>query len=208
MCTAQARTAHEHDRTHIPPGLSLEALDRLLVALEVQVIALSEYVVGPSRVRELGGLGSPSFRYIKDGHGNLHTSGESGVGIGPHMLIVVPPGCAFRFEPATPAGTVMFCGIFRSLLGNSIDLFDTLEVPVIEQFSKDDGLEPGLQDALAELAAGNVCSDVLVSIAVKQVIVALIRRSLRTMNGWTRRLAVLAAAEHEFGRAQVNSGQG
>jgi AraC family transcriptional activator of mtrCDE len=91
----------------------------------------------------------------------------------------------------------MLCGIFRSLYGNSVDLFDTLDVPIIEQFSKDDALEPRLQLALTELIAHDICSDVLVSAAVKQVIVALIRRSLRSSNSWTRRFAELSVAEHE-----------
>jgi AraC family transcriptional activator of mtrCDE len=156
----------------------------------------------------------------------VYRRNEGPAEIGPQTLIVVPPGCPFRFEPTSPnrseiesvqesqcsnqTGTTAFMlsGIFRSLYRNSIDLFDTLDAPIIEQFSKDDALELRLQLALAELIARNVCSDVLVSTVMKQVVVALIRRSFHSMNSWTQRFSVLAVGEHESARKQVNSRQG
>jgi len=191
-----------------PRWLSLEALDRLVSAMDVQVIALSECVVGPGCALDLGGCDTPSFHYIREGHGRLYTPGGIPADVEPQTLIIVPPHCPFRFEPASPAspepaGATVFilCGRFRSLCGDSIDLFDTLNAPIAEQFSGDDGLEPILQLALAEHISGGICSDVLVSSAMKQVLIALIRRAVLSLKGWTRRFVVLQVSDHPSNRA-------
>lgn len=191
VCTFTPRTA-THGGMRVPMWLSFDALNTLVGALDVQVIALSECVVGPGFSLDLNECETPSFHYLREGHGRLYTPNEMPVEIDPQTLIVVPPKCPFRFELTSGQDTVfMTCGIFRTLYGGSIDLFDTLHVPIVEQFSRDDALEHKLQLALTELVSRNVCSDVLVSSAVKQVIVALIRRSFLSLNSWTRRFAVL-----------------
>jgi AraC family transcriptional activator of mtrCDE len=201
--------------THASPWISFDALDRLVNTMDVQVIALSECAVGPGFGLELDGCDTPRFHYICEGYGRLYTPGETPAEIGPQMLVIVPPFCSFRFEPAsqrdpepesvqespiptrTATSAFMLCGTFRSLCGDSTELFDTLHVPIVEQFSKADGLELKLRLALTELMTGDVCSGVLVSIAIKQVIVALIRRSVLSGRAWTRRFLALSLTEHE-----------
>jgi AraC family transcriptional activator of mtrCDE len=223
LCSFTPRIASHHGAMHVPPWLSIEALNRLVSTMDVQVIALSECVVGPGFSLDLNGVDTPSFHYIRQGHGRLYTPNEMPAQIGPQTLIIVPPHCPFRFElaPPPPSGpesaqgscspnrtettVFMLCGTFRSLYSNSIDLFDTLQVPIVEKFSKDDGLELKLQLALTDLISSEVCSDVLVSTAIKQVLVTLIRRSVLSLKGWTRRFVALSVAEHKFARAQANS---
>jgi AraC family transcriptional activator of mtrCDE len=211
VCAFEPRMPIQRGDLSIPPGLSVQALDRLIGAMDVQVIALFECVVGAGFALDLDERDVPSLHYIREGHGSIYTHNERRAGIGPQTLVIVPPRCPFRFEPSsktesgqesqgpnrTETTAFMLCGIFRSLYGDSVDLFDTLDDPIIEQFSEDDAVEHRLQFALTELVAGNPCSDVLVSTAVKQVIVALIRRSFRSMNSLTRRFAVLSAPEHD-----------
>lgn len=210
VCSLKTSKAGDHGRMHVPPWLSFDALNRLVSTMDVQVITLSECVVGPGFALDLNERNAPSFYYIREGHGLLYMPHERPAEIRPQMLIIVPPKCPFRFEPTAPSRSViesvqeakghdrtattafMLCGVFRSLCGNSIDIFDTLRCPIIEQFSRDDALELRLQHALTEQIARDVCSDVLVSTAVQQVIVALIRSSLRSRNNWTRRFAVLS----------------
>lgn len=223
ICTIRPHAARSLDRGDIPPWLSLETLNLLVRTIDVQVIALSECILGPGFTLDLIGRETPSFHYIREGHGRLYGPNKIPVEIGPQTLIIVPPKCAFKFELTsangseieesrdfnqTEARAIMLCGIFRSLCGNSIDLFDTLHLPIVEQFSKDDALELRLQLALTELITRNVCSDVLVSTAMKQVIVAVIRRSFLSLNILIRRLAMLSVAEHETTCAEVNSIQG
>ncbi|GAB3427547.1 cupin domain-containing protein [Massilia solisilvae] len=221
LCGFTPRVAISQVVTPAPSWLVVADLDRLVSTMDVQVIALSECVVGPGFALDLDGLDTPSFHYIRQGHGWLYTSNEQPAEIGSQTLIIVPPHCPFRFElgPARPSApgsaklsrdrdrtettAFMLCGIFRSLYGNSTDLFDTLRVPIVEQFSKDDGLELKLQLALTELISRQVCADVLASTTIKQVIVALIRRSVLSLQDWTRRFAALSVAGSP--RAQVNS---
>lgn len=200
VCIFHAPEANHHDRIPLPAWLSFETLDHLLSTMDVQVIALSEYMFGPGCALDLEERDTPSFHYIKEGKGHLYIPNGMPVEIGPQTLVIVPPKCPFRFELSqATAMAPVWSGIFRSLYGNSVDLFDTLQLPIIEQFSEAAALEARLQLALTEMIARDACSDVLVSIAMKQVIIALIRRSFLSMNSWTRRFAVLSAAEHKSG---------
>jgi hypothetical protein len=222
-CAFKPRLANSRCGMHVPPWLSLENFDRLVRTMDVQVIALSERVVAPGFALDLNEYATPSFHHIREGHGRLHTPNEMPVEVGPQTLIIVPPKCPVRIEhtssthseiesdqespgpnPTEPA-VLMLCGIFRSLYGNSSDLFDTLQVPIIEQCSKGDALALGLQLALTELIAPDVCSDVLVSTAMKQVLITLIRRSFQSPDSWARRFAVLAVAECTSDGEQANS---
>lgn len=221
LCGFTPRT-NSRGVTSAPSWLAVADLDRLVSTMDVQVIALSECVVGPGFTVDLDGFDTPSFHYIREGHGWLYTPNDTPAEIGPQTLVIVPPHCPFRFElaPARPAApgsaqeprdldrtgiiAFMLCGTFRSLYGDSTDLFDTLRAPIVEQFSKDDGLELKLQLALTELISRKACSDVLVSTVIKQVIVALIRRSVLSLKDWTRRFAALSVAGQQSSRAQVN----
>ena len=205
VCSYPPRVANMPGGVQVPSWLSPATVDRLIRTMDVQVIALSECVLGPGSAIDLGKRDTPSFHYLREGGGRLYTPDALPAEIGPQTLIIVPPGCPFRFETSSPqepqgpdrtgTGAFLSCGIFRSLFGNSVDLFDTLGAPIVERFAGDDTLERQLQLALDELLGANVCADVLVSTAIKQVIVALIRRSFLSLNGWTRRFAVLSVAE-------------
>jgi AraC family transcriptional activator of mtrCDE len=214
-CEFTPRSAINHGGLHVPPWLSFDALNRLVNTMDVRVIALSECVLEPGSELKLDGCDTPRFHYICEGYGWLYTRDETPAEIGPQTLIIVPPLCSFRFAPTsqrrsepesvqesrnpprTETRAFMLCGTFRSLCGNSTDLFDTLHAPIVEQFSKADGLELKLQLALAELMSRDVCSGVLASTAMKQVIVALIRRSVLSGRTWTRRFVALSFTEHE-----------
>jgi hypothetical protein len=187
-CSFKLRTAGQSGGMQIPAGVSAETLDRLLGTLDVRVSTLFELDVGPGLALDLEAYDTPSFHYIKRGHGRLSIPEGRPVEIGPQTLVIVPPTCLFRFEPVQEESvTSLWSGKFRSLHGNSVDLFDTLQVPIIEWFPNADALESRLQLALTEVIARDVCSDVLVSIAIKQVLIALIRQSFLSMNSWTGR---------------------
>lgn len=189
VCTYRPRVARLPGGVQVPSWLSADTVDRLIRSMDVQVIALSERVLGPGCAIDLEERATPSFHYLREGGGRLYAPADMPAEIATQTLIVVPPGCAFRFETRSPqdrqgpdrteTGALLLCGIFRSLFGNSVDLFDTLRLPIVERFAGDDTLEGQLQLALDELRSGKVCSDVLVSTAIKQVIVALIRRSCK-----------------------------
>lgn len=86
---------------------------------------------------------------------------------------------------------ILICGFFHASYGKSTDLFGGLAEPIIEQFDERDQVDQKLRMALAELVAQEIGSAAMSSALLKQVIVALLRRSLRSMDLWIERFALL-----------------
>ena len=86
---------------------------------------------------------------------------------------------------------VLICGYFHASYGASTDLFGTLKGPIIEQFEEGDQVDETLKAALMELVAQEIGFGAMSAALLKQVIVALLRRSLRSMDLWFERFAVL-----------------
>jgi AraC-like DNA-binding protein len=87
---------------------------------------------------------------------------------------------------------LLICGFFLASYGTAVDLFATLSAPIVEQFDTADQLDQKLEAALAELVAEEVGSGTMSSALLKQVIVALLRRSLRSLNLWVERFSMLS----------------
>jgi AraC family transcriptional activator of mtrCDE len=88
--------------------------------------------------------------------------------------------------------TLIICGYFKTLYGSSLDLFETLPVPIVETFCPSDQLDAKLKIALAELMSQEIGSGAMTGALLKQVIVALVRKSLSSMNVWVERFSVLS----------------
>jgi AraC family transcriptional activator of mtrCDE len=86
---------------------------------------------------------------------------------------------------------ILICGFFHASYGTSTDLFSGLAAPIVEQFDESDQVDQRLKMALAELMAQEIGSAAMSSALLKQVIVALLRRSLRSMDLWIERFALL-----------------
>jgi AraC-like DNA-binding protein len=87
---------------------------------------------------------------------------------------------------------VLICGYFNASYGSSADLFGALASPIVEQFGASDQLDQKLRSALAELVAQEIGSGAMSAALLKQVIVALLRRSLRSLDLWVERFAMLS----------------
>ena len=103
------------------------------------------------------------------------------------------PGAVRRYvandgEPVV----VLICGYFHASYGTSTDLFGTLKAPIIEQFEEGDQIDETLKTALMELVAQEVGFGAMSAALLKQVIVALLRRSLRSLDLWVERFSVLS----------------
>jgi AraC family transcriptional activator of mtrCDE len=85
----------------------------------------------------------------------------------------------------------LICGYFNASYGASIDLFARLPVPIVEKFDAADQLDQKLKSALAELVAQEVGSGAMTMALMKQVLVTILRRSLKSTNLWVERFAVL-----------------
>jgi AraC family transcriptional activator of mtrCDE len=97
-----------------------------------------------------------------------------------------------RYVAGSGAPQIMLiCGFFRALYGQTIELFRTLQSPIAEQFDASHQLDTKLKAAMAELVAQEVGSKAMSSALLKQIIVALLRRSLTSLDHWAERFAIL-----------------
>jgi AraC family transcriptional activator of mtrCDE len=87
---------------------------------------------------------------------------------------------------------VLICGYFHASYGASTDLFGALKAPIIEQFREGDQVDESLRNALMELMEQEVGFGAMSAALLKQVIVALLRRSLRSMDLWLERFSLLS----------------
>jgi AraC-like DNA-binding protein len=87
---------------------------------------------------------------------------------------------------------ILVCGYFHASYGASADLFGTLPSPIVEQFAASDHLDHKLKSALAELVAQQVGAGAMSAMLLKQVIVALLRRSLTSLELWAERFSMLS----------------
>jgi AraC family transcriptional activator of mtrCDE len=203
------------------PRISAAHLDELIALLEIRVLGLSECLVSEGFVLELDGNAAPGIHYILSGSGLLHIEGANSVPLTPHTLPIVPPRHPLKLEvPANQAGiapvvvsgrehkrvvdsinrfragstepmTVMICGYFTAAFGASINLFEMLSMPIVEQFDPSDRLDVYLRTAFEELMAQEIGAGAMSGALLKQVIVALVRRSLKTSALWMERFALL-----------------
>lgn len=103
---------------------------------------------------------------------------------------------------------ILICGYFHASYGSSTDLFGGLAGPIIEQFDEHDQIDEKLKMALMELVAQEVGFGAMSAALLKQVIVALLRRSLRSLDLWVERFAMLGDPQiaRAFADMVVNPG--
>jgi AraC-like DNA-binding protein len=87
---------------------------------------------------------------------------------------------------------MLICGYFHASYGSSTDLFGALKAPIIEQFEEGDQVDETFKTALTELVAREVGFGAMSAALLKQVVVAILRRSLRSMDLWVKRFSLLS----------------
>ena len=87
---------------------------------------------------------------------------------------------------------ILICGYFHAVYGSSIDLFASLATPIVEQFDAVDGLDIQLKSALAELRAPQVGMGAMAAALLKQVMIALLRRTLKSSSVWVECISMLS----------------
>jgi AraC family transcriptional regulator, activator of mtrCDE len=196
-------------------------LDRVITTLEVDFVRLAECIVSPGWRLSLGPSDMPGIHYNLAGTGQLITDKWPPIALSPHTLTILPAQTAFRIEvdrgsasmletvassqfpPFEPgkvrrlvAGNgdprvILICGYFSASYGMSIDLFARLPVPIVEKFDAIDQLDQKLKSALAELVAQEIGSGAMTMALMKQVLVTILRRSLKSASLWAERFAML-----------------
>jgi len=199
--------------------LSTTDLNNLIQALDIDVIALTEILVPLGHRVEMGMIDVPGIHYNLSGVGRISINGGPEMPLSPHLLIIVPPNTPFTIEvdgtsgppkliskncwtrqdgilrvavPNEQAEIVQICGFFNASFGQSVRLFGELREPVIEQFEPADKIDLKLREAMDELLQQEVGVGAMTASLLKQIIVALVRRSLKSCQRWNERFAVLA----------------
>jgi AraC family transcriptional activator of mtrCDE len=87
---------------------------------------------------------------------------------------------------------ILICGYFHAAYGAATDLFATLAAPIVEQFDPREQLDARLRQAMKELISQEIGSGAMSASLLKQILIALLRRSLTSINLWVERFAVLS----------------
>jgi len=86
---------------------------------------------------------------------------------------------------------MMICGYFHASYGTSLNLFSTLNAPIVEQFDNAQQIDRTLQLALQELIGQEVGTGAMTATLLKLVLIALLRRSLTSINLWVERFSLM-----------------
>lgn len=194
-------------------------LDNLMRALEVDVVALTEILIPSGYRAEMGTIDAPAIHYIVSGRGRIAIGNGPTLPVEPHLLIIKPPNTPFVIEvdgasgpsklissdcwkrhdgvlrvglPTEQPEVVQICGFFNASFGPSVGLFRELQEAVVEKFEPTDRIDLKLREAVEELWAQEVGTGAMTASLLKQVIVALVRRSVKSSRSWTERFSILA----------------
>jgi AraC family transcriptional activator of mtrCDE len=168
---------------------------------------------------EMGTIDAPAIHYTVSGRGRISIGNGPLVPLEPHMLIIKPPNMPFAIEvdgaggpkrlisrdcwkqhdgvlrigmPDEQPEIIQICGFFNASFGQSVGLFRELREPVVEKFEPTDRIDLKLREAIGELCAQEIGMGAMTASLLKQVIVALVRRSMKSSHSWTDRFSILA----------------
>jgi len=86
---------------------------------------------------------------------------------------------------------VMACGYFRTSYATSVDLFDNLISPIVEQFNDRDELAYNFKSAMTELSAEKVGMRAMTTAILKRVLVTVLRQFLSSADSQLERFTML-----------------
>jgi AraC family transcriptional activator of mtrCDE len=200
--------------------LSTADLNNLMQALEIDVVALTEILVPRGHRVEMGMIDVPAIHYNLAGSGRMSINRGPSLQLMPHLLVIVPPNTPFSIEvdggdgaprpinrdcwkrdeagllrvavPNEKPEVVQICGFFNASFGQTVGLFRDLREPVVEQFEPSDRIDDKLREAMDELLSQEVGMGAMTASLLKQIIIALARRSLKSSQSWTDRFSILA----------------
>jgi AraC family transcriptional regulator, activator of mtrCDE len=196
-------------------------LDRLLSTLEVNFVKLTECLIGSGWRLTFQPEELPAVHYTIQGSGRFGIGETSIDLEPHSLIIVPPgrpfhidsmvkhrPVGTLEYDslkwPLVPPGEVrriiagddepkmlVICGFFRASYGTSLDLFSSHGAPIFEKFDSKDQLDQKLRAALDELVAQEIGAGAMTASLLKQVLIAVFRRSMSSMDLWIERFSAL-----------------
>jgi AraC family transcriptional activator of mtrCDE len=218
--------------------ISRSDLEGLLSALTVNFVELTECVVTPRSPLSLSPADLPTIHYNLEGAGRMMIGDHPPIDLRPRTLVIAPRGQPLRIKTLTNPSAPVFkivdspsqkfesgrlpgfaadegdrqlnliYGYFSAAFGASVDLFEGLVAPIVEQFDAADQLDYQMKSALAELTAEEVGTAAMATALLKQVLVTLLRRSLNSNNVWVERFSILGDPQvaHAFAEMVARPG--
>ena len=217
--------------------ISRSDLEGLLSALTVNFVKLTERVMTPPSQLSLAPVDLPAIHYNLEGTGRIVIGDHPPIDLLPRTLVIVPRGQPVRIKTSTNRHAAalnvdepsqdfesrrlrglaagegephldLICGHFSAGFGSSVDLFEGLAAPIVEQFDAVDQLDYQMKSALAELTAQEVGTAAMAAALLKQVLVTLLRRSLNSNNVWVERFSILGDPQvaHAFAEMVARPG--
>lgn len=201
--------------------LQISALDleNLLSGLTVNSVQLRECVTGGGSELPCSAPDLSAIYYNIAGTGHMIVGDYPPILLLPHTLIVVPRGrparikClsdpqVSRFKTAearieqvelqrkirgsdSKPHLTLICSYLAATFGSSVDLFAGLSSPIVEQFNAADELDTKLRSALIEFTSHEVGSTAMITALMKQVLVILLRRCLKSSDSWVKQFSLL-----------------
>jgi AraC family transcriptional activator of mtrCDE len=105
---------------------------------------------------------------------------------------LVPPGEVRRIIAGEDEPRMLvICGYFRASYGTSLNLFSPHGAPIFEKFDSRDQLDQKLRTALDELVMQEIGAGAMTASLLKQVLIAVFRRSMSSMDLWIERFSAL-----------------
>jgi AraC-like DNA-binding protein len=199
--------------------LATADLNNLMRALEIDVVALTEMLIPAGHRAEMGTIDAPAIHYTISGRGRISIGDGPSMSLEPHLLIIKPPNTPFAIEvdgasgpkrlisrdcwtrhdgvlrigmPTEQPEVIQICGFFNASFGQSVGLFRELREPVVEKFEPTDKIDLKLREAVEELRSQEIGMGAMTASLLKQVIIALVRRSMKSSRSWTDRFSILA----------------
>ncbi|WP_092143710.1 AraC family transcriptional regulator [Cupriavidus sp. YR651] len=180
-------------------------LDHLLAVLDIGVTDFTVCDIREGWGMRFDSCDAARLHYCLAGVGTLVVGALPPIQLGPHSLVLLPPGVAYRLENASSKpvrlegrarargapsqeavptltagqgqrGVETVCGELRVGLADGSDPFTTLGKPLVVHFGGTEGLRDQFAMLLAESAQPGVGSRVLIEALLKQCLVLALRR--------------------------------
>ena len=200
------------------PRISPTDIDQLMIGLEVHMSGLAQCVIDRGWRLSFNGGGKTSIHYTLYGNGIMTVGDFPPIKLVPHSMVIVPSMLPMRIEvdESTRATTrsfdvaqleegritefvagsgsaelVVMCGYFQTSYGKSIDIFNTVSSPIVEQFDASDRIDQSLVAVYAESGSQRIGRAAMMASLLKQVILTLLRRSFESPQLWAERFPIL-----------------
>ena len=200
------------------PRISPTDIDQLMIGLEVNMSGLAQCVIDRGWRLSFNGGDKTSIHYTLHGNGIMTVADFPPIKLVPHSMVIVPSMLPMRIEVDEPtrsttrsfdvaqleggritefvAGSgspelVVMCGYFQTSYGKSIDIFNTVSSPIVEQFDASDRIDQSLAAVYAESGSQRIGRAAMMASLLKQVILTLLRRSFESPQLWAERFPIL-----------------